>query len=353
MLRRTAHARSTCTRIMATLSTVKHAMEMPQEVVCALREATEKARTFFPSQCSNARRGAPKLHSNESRSHESVNLLAEHLYREWYSHTSRRKEDHLSLERTSSWVEILRASHAGSYRWEVGWRVASVSPEGRIVAKRGLMNRLLSPLDYYSVGRPGLLPTVGEEVGAVTRRDSLAASPGYWLTSSPAWKSEQRQLLRLYWNVTAAGTPELVRELTGLIPETEPYCLKAPCLPAGYERTDAVVLYIFADSYPRFVPVIREVYQRVASHLCPEVPKLTKRLADGLGLAESPADEKESFGTHRCRLVAEGLCHAAAKSVLNDSSVIQCVADVFKQAGLRLSHPYLGSLQGPDYERIV
>lgn len=337
---------------MASLNTADKE-KIPQEIVNALLEATEKARALFPSQGSRARRRSPELHGNARLPPESSNQLAEHLYQEWYSHRSVGKVEPLSLEGAGSWVEILRTSHAGSYRWEAGWRVASISLEGRIIAKRGLMNRILSSLDYYSPGRPGLLPTIGEEIKAVVRRDSLTASPGYWLTYSPGWQSEQKQLLRLYWNVTATGTPELLRQLTARIPEAEKYCLKAPCVPAGYDRTDAVVLYILKDSYSRFAPMIREVYQRVASHLCTEVPKFTKRLADGLGLAESPAGEKESFGTNRCRLVAEGLCHAAARSGLNDSSVMQSVSDVFKQAGLRLSRPYLESLDSPDYERIA
>jgi hypothetical protein len=334
---------------MASLNTTDKEAEIPQEIVNALIEATEKTRVFFPSRSSKAPRGSPKLHGDEKLLHESSNQLAEHLYQEWYAHTSVRKGENLSLERTGSWVEVLRANHAGSYRWETGWRVTSVFPEGRIIAKRGLMNRILSPLDYYCPGRPGLPPAIDDEITAVVRRDSLTTSPGYWLTSSPAWRSKQKQLLRLYWNVTAAGTPELLRQLTAQIPETEKYCLKAPCVPAGYERTDTVVLYILRDSYSRLAPMIREVYQLVAPHLCTEVPKLTKGMADGLGLAESPAGGQESFGMHRCRLVAEGLCHAAAKSVLDDSSVIQSVSDVFRKAGLRLSHPYLESLDSPDY----
>ena len=50
---------------------------------------------------------------------------------------------------------------------------------------------------------------------------------------------------------------------------------------------------------------MRDIYAHVEAQLRSEVPAFTKSLALGLGLAESPANE--SFGLHRCRLIADGL----------------------------------------------
>ena len=44
------------------------------------------------------------------------------------------------------------------------------------------------------------------------------------------------------------------------------------------------------------------------------VPAFTKHLAPGLGFAEDPGTIRDSFGTHRCRLLAEGTLRPAIDS---------------------------------------
>jgi hypothetical protein len=81
-------------------------------------------------------------------------------------------------------------------------------------------------------------------------------------------------------------------------------------------------------------------YGLVAPDLRPLTPALTKTLAPGLGLAEDPGGQ-ESFGTHRCLALAEGMVRAYERSASTPEARLEAVAESFDDAGLRLEAPFL------------
>ena len=84
-----------------------------------------------------------------------------------------------------------------------------------------------------------------------------------------------------------------------------PFHLKVLHSPQLFTRCDAGVLYLPRSAFGAAQPALRDIYAHVETELRSEAPALTKSLAPGLGLAESPAGE--SFGLHRCNLIADGL----------------------------------------------
>ena len=89
-----------------------------------------------------------------------------------------------------------------------------------------------------------------------------------------------------------------------------PFSIKVLDDPSRFTRCDAAVLYVEKETYLEVVDRLAEVYREVAHFLKPETPVFTKSLCTGVGLAEDPG-RSESFGQHRCRLLAEGAvrCH--------------------------------------------
>src|SRR5262249_51411500 len=80
----------------------------------------------------------------------------------------------------------------------------------------------------------------------------------------------------------------------------------------------------------------------VTASLLESTPLFTEVLQPGVGIAEDPTSG-ESFGMHRCRLVAEGLVEAwqrAGKSVENR---LQAIATRFEREGLKLDRPHLNA----------
>jgi lantibiotic modifying enzyme len=125
--------------------------------------------------------------------------------------------------------------------------------------------------------------------------------------------------------------------------------LKAINDPQQFVRCDAAVLYVRKEDYPVVEPVLGQIYTEVARHMHREVPALTRAVAPGLGLAEDPGDG-DSFGMHRCRLVAEGIIRAYEQGLGGLQDRMQCVADVFAEEGISLEVPYLAP--GSDEYRV-
>lgn len=237
-------------------------------------------------------------------------------------------------------VATLRAAHADSARWEEGWVTERVSSAGRVVASRGGRRRVLDPVDYLLSSRPALAPRPGDPLLVTARRDTLDFQPGFWVTHSVGWggRSQGDRLLRLYWNVGADGVAELVARLTSELNRTdEAYGIKCPVERAGYARVDSVVAFIPSAAFDKLRSSIRRVHALLANLLRPDTPPLTQRLAAGLALAEDPGGSN-SFGTKRCRLIAETLSTARE---CNADAALVAVADAFAAHGVDPRRPHL------------
>lgn len=256
--------------------------------------------------------------------------LADLLYARWYCAAT---EPPAAPHDVS---EALRAAHAGSHRLEAGWSAERVSSAGRVLAVRGGEHRVLHPLDYVSPRRPGLPPGVGEPLLAVARREAPEPPAGFWLTVSPGWPPGAAPLVRVYWNVPVAAAPDLVRELTGnLLDAATPWALKLPADARDHGRPDAAVLYLPRSGFAALAPALAAVARGLGDRLLGHEPPLTLRLLPGVGVAENPGGA-ESFGSHRCRLIAEGLLDADA--ALDPREAIRAR---FARAGIDPDRPHL------------
>ncbi|MGN6526397.1 MAG: T3SS effector HopA1 family protein, partial [Burkholderiaceae bacterium] len=105
---------------------------------------------------------------------------------------------------------------------------------------------------------------------------------------------------------------------------------------------DAGVVYLLDPDLAHARDLVAAVYEEVSPHLNAMTPALTRRLAPGLGLAEDPGGG-ESFGQHRCRVVAEGLWNAYAEQASTREARLACVVAQFERHGLSLRRPHLNA----------
>ena len=117
-------------------------------------------------------------------------------------------------------------------------------------------------------------------------------------------------------------------------------------LPGGFvlkgdiTRPDGTVLYVARDWFQIVARILCTLPAPVAAGLRPRVPLFTWRLRPGVGVAEEP-NTGESFGMHRCRLVAEGIFDAWQLGHQSVAARLRAVAARFAMNGFEIDAPYL------------
>jgi hypothetical protein len=275
-----------------------------------------------------------------------VELLTGVLYRYVYSRPFKpplppqveEREDFTLDEGLSG---VLSAANASRDRWEHGWTIEQIHSSGQITAQRGNLSRSLWPGQFLSKDGPGARPRKGAQVSIFYPRESTSLQPGFYYCfgETPEDEAFTLGLVRIYWNIGLAGAPELVRSLSTRLNFFQvPFRFKCSVMPSQYDRTDVAVVYLAKRLFPFVADLLQEVYPAVRPHLEPEVPFLTWRLAPGVGVAEDPGNG-ESFGQHRCRLLAE--------------SCWNCFLRGDQEAAARLEElRLLAGAQGADPERF-
>jgi type 2 lantibiotic biosynthesis protein LanM len=121
--------------------------------------------------------------------------------------------------------------------------------------------------------------------------------------------------------------------------------------PVAFIRCDAGVLYVRKRDYEAVSHALTRVYEEIGhSNLKQRVPAFTKRLAPGLGLAEDPPKGLDSFGLHRCRLLANALFQAHREGKKSIPDRLRVVEKHFEQNGISLETPFLNPASVDIYQ---
>jgi hypothetical protein len=150
-------------------------------------------------------------------------------------------------------------------------------------------------------------------------------------------------LVRFYFHVTADSVVPLIGELTTPLNRYQvPFRMKALNDPLLYGRTDAMVLYVARRHYGITAWIVGNLPRSVTASLLESTPLFTDVLQPGVGIAEDPTGG-ESFGMHRCRLVAEGLVEAWQRGEKSVEGRLRAIAMRFERDELKLDRPHLNA----------
>jgi hypothetical protein len=243
-------------------------------------------------------------------------------------------------------ADELSRANAGRERWDHGWQVFQTAPNGVIQAHKHGKAQMFYPGQYQPLGAaPGAQAAIqnGAFVSVYLAKEMRAFQDGFYIVLGEQVQPwyEQVTLVRVYWHVDAPGAETLVRETTRRFNRFQvPFRFKCLSYRELYDRYDAAVLFVGRRQWDITALLIRELYDKVKDRLKPETPLFTKRIAAGLSLAEDPGNG-ESFGTSRCRLVAEGLWNAYARGLQTEAARIEDVTAAFVRAGIAPDRPWL------------
>jgi hypothetical protein len=231
----------------------------------------------------------------------------------------------------------LSAANAGAGGWQPGWRVQAWGAATAIVAMDGIAVRA-RVADCRVDGRA---PAPGTPVSVRYPKELDAASPGFYMALGDRQPAAGREV-RVYFHVTAAGATPLVAACTRLLNAAGvSFVLKVVDRPGGFTRCDAAVLYLEWGGFGEARAALSRVAATCAPHLRGPVPAFANALAPGVAVAEHDPGLGASFGSGRCRLVAEGVVQAHELGAAGLAERLETVARRFADHGLDVDRPYL------------
>jgi HopA1 effector protein family len=234
----------------------------------------------------------------------------------------------------------LSDANTGHGSWDPGWIVDSCDGEEAVVSTPRLRVRIPAADCRADGGGP---ICAGAAASVRLPKELAALSPGFFMVLGEAEfePTASSGTVRVYWHITASGAPALVRALCSrLNAESLPFRLKVADHPVRFDRCDAAVLYLPIEAFEGVRGSLAHVAATLTSRLRPKLPALTRALAPGVGLAESP-DTSESFGEHRCGLLADGIVNADERGVAPGAPRVDAVIASLGANGVQIDAPYL------------
>jgi hypothetical protein len=241
-------------------------------------------------------------------------------------------------------ARALAEANQGSGYWDSGWQMVTAGPEGCRVHKNGLTLTVTAEETLPSAA------ALGQRVSVRFPPDRPYTYPGWYLAIGDEGMPHHgdRPVVRLYYAPRdAAAAASLLREITGrLCTARVPYQLKAANHPEGYERRDAVVLYLYRDDWRRQERELADIHRKHIDALRDTGPALALELGRGWWLADEPEQRQGrlmSFGQHRCLLVAEGLVTAWRNGRTTASGRLRAIEERYRAERLDPAKPYLNA----------
>lgn len=250
----------------------------------------------------------------------------------------------------ASLADALSAANATRERWDAGWRIVQLAPNGHIWARKGAAVQSFAPGRYATV--QGAPPLVGAPANVYLAKESRDLQPGFYhvFGELPLDDRNDGRLTRIYFHIDEAGAPLLVNAVTSSLNRfLVPFRMKTLAYRGIYTRADAAVLFFAKRSFPIIARLLARIRGSVRDHLGARTPLMTKRLFDGIGLAEDPANG-DSFGTSRCRLIAQAIWDAYTRGQQSEAARTQELDLQFARNGLVLALPYLRAASADVYE---
>ena len=265
------------------------------------------------------------------------------------SDASQRSASTTSAAQWAQRTHAYQAANIGRDRWDPGWVVEGVEPDGSVRVAKGDRRRRELPGRFASQDptRPWLNP--GDTVSVASPASSTTVQPGFFflLGQRPGSADDEHRIARVYWNLEADGAQPWIAATSGALQRAGlPFRAKVLLDPGAFNRCDSAVLYLARRHFEACLPLVREIATEVGEWLGERTPPFTLRLAPGVAVAEDPG---ESFGINRARLIAQGLltAHSAGESI----DPIQAVVESFTNAGLDPQRPYLNPGNLDRYQR--
>jgi len=251
-----------------------------------------------------------------------------------------------------AFYEKLHTSNTGQGYWSENWLVVHEENDGCLaVQKNGLTLHIERDLYLSEVDKSA---NIGNLV-AIKMPKNLVQN-GFYMAVSNLGTQDNQDIVRIYFNVSPEGAVSVMKNVTRELNNMQvSFSFKALYNPDEYRRYDSAVLYFNKHEYKTIHPILQKVYLENQNSFSQQVPLFTKQLAPGLGCAEEPTNklaEKESFGTNRCQMIANGLIAAWQAGNNHPESRMTAILEQFTLHKIKLRYPYLNGYSDDIYTTL-
>ena len=249
------------------------------------------------------------------------------------------------LVRDHEFIEGLSAANQTLRTIEQGWNLVHREADDTVHVSKAGRFRIAPPGQFQSTSSTGTDSCAESLISLPVLREDRDWLPMFYLAHSEMLPNQCDDLdnVRFYFHCDQHSVLDVMRSVTGTLNRYQvPFRLKCLDHPRLYGRSDALVLYV-EKRYVQFVArCLMSLSDGAAFQLSDPVPLFSKRLVQGIGIAEDPGDG-QSFGQQRTRLLAEALLDAHDADCLHDDGVLAHIERRFKEAGLDLRRPHLNA----------
>lgn len=289
--------------------------------------------------------------SNPSNNQENLNLLIEHLqkhiYGEYYCKAKTTNDPNQKMD--PAFLEKLSEANVLKGKWDSDWQITQMDQQGGIHVKKGNETRYCHNGQYQILQNSSQMAPTALIFLAGESKDTQI---GFYHVFNYERSSMNivGEYTRIYWNISHEGATTLVSELTKKLSFYKiPFRFKIASSPHLYNRSDSSILYFLKPYYNNVIFHLEEVNSKIEKFLSEDIPLFSKKFKPGIGIAEDPGNG-ESFGMHRCKIVAESLYQSYLNSRNSPNEKLVDLEAHFSRYNLSLESPYLNPFSIDIYE---
>lgn len=277
--------------------------------------------------------------------------LERDLYAQLYVRPSAKTGPAADYQTHREFISTLSAANNGTGSWESGWKIDSIDEDGRVAVSRDQVTFWAQPTGLKT--RSGQIRP-GDFCRVWVMKELRMLVPGFYFAIGNGNGADAQDttdpIVRIYWHLNAGAAVQYMALATGTFNSAHiPFRTKVLADPAGYTRSDSGVLYLERKYFRPARRLISDIHRALGPGLRPGTPMFTRRLAEGVGVAEDPGNGL-SFGQSRSNVIAKALWHCFVHGITAPEERLAAAAEFFRANGIDPVQPHLAAGSTDTYD---
>jgi HopA1 effector protein family len=238
----------------------------------------------------------------------------------------------------------LQQSNTSNGYFDPGWEIIAQTDWGELIVVKDGLHLYIEPQQHLA---PECRQVAPGKIVSICLPHNLVGQDTY-ISIGNAGIPGGSELIQIYFNFTPDAAIDINYKLTNALnKQSIPFQFAILHDPARFDRYDGATLELAQSDYQLVQPVLTEIYQVYQATFSPHIPLFSKQLAPGMGLVEVP--ESDTFGRHRCHILATGLVMAIdypryanrERGHSTTTERLNTICQFLANAGIDLAQPYL------------